>query len=153
MSIPLNRLALYICGWTLLVGCGPQGPDLGPFGLVSGSVSYQGKPISQGMITFQCPQSGQVATANLQSDGSYAMRLNDRDGLPLGDYRICIRPPLTVNQESDPSKMRRNNLYDPTVSKDIPMKYRYEHSSGLTATVEEGDNRFDFDLSRQKGTR
>ena len=68
----------------------------------------------------------------------------------LGKYKVCVRPPLTVKQETDPSKMRRNNLYDPTISKDIPMKYRNEGSSGMEATVVEGDNRFGFDLLRSE---
>ena len=105
------------------------------------------------MITFNCQQSGQVATANLEPDGSYAMRLNNRDGLPLGEYMVCIRPPLTVQQEGDPSKMHRNSLYDPSVSKDIPMRYRRESTSGLAAIVVKGDNQFNFDLSRKKNKK
>jgi hypothetical protein len=152
MSIQSNRLLLIVSGWILLLtGCGPQGPDLGPFGLVSGRVTYEGKPIALGMITFNSPQTGHVATADLEPDGSYTMRLNDRDGLPLGHYNICVRPPLTVQHETDPSKVRRNNLYAPTISKDIPMKYRFENSSGLEATVQEDENLFDFNLLRDKG--
>ncbi len=143
------QLKAFLLGLAILVlgGCGPQGPDLGPFGPVSGKVTYQGKPVAKGMITFSSPQSGQSATANLNSDGTYVMELNDRNGLPVGTYKICIRPPLTAKNETDPSKMRRNNLYDPEVSKDIPMKYRYESTSGLEETVVESENKFDFDMS------
>jgi hypothetical protein len=148
MSIQSKRLWLIVCGWILLLpGCGPQGPDLGPFGLVSGRVTYEGKPIAQGMITFNSPQTGHVATADLEPDGSYEMSLNKREGLPIGEYKVSIRPPLTAQHETDPSKMRRNNLYDPTLSKDIPMKYRYESSSGYTAIVVEGENVYDFNMS------
>ena len=152
MLSTVYRLLLFFSGcFSLLAGCGPQGPDLGPYGLVSGQITYQGTPISKGMITFHSHHSGQVATANLESDGSYSMKLAGRDGLPIGEYQICIRPPLTAQQGSDPSMRRRNNLYDPTISTDIPMKYRYESSSGLDAQVLEGDNRFDFDLLPDDG--
>jgi hypothetical protein len=148
MPILSHRLCLILCGWTFLLGCGSGGLDLGPFGLVSGTVTCEGEPISQGMVTFHCFESGQVATANLDQDGSYTMRLDDRDGLPVGEYKVCIRPPLTVQQEGKTNQRLRNNLYDPKISKDIPMKYRYENSSGLVETVQAGDNRFDFDLRK-----
>ena len=149
-----NRMPYFYCVSCLFlaqIGCGPQGPDLGPFGEVSGHVTHEGKPVSEGMITFSCSQSGQVSTANLQEDGSYVMNLNGRDGLPLGAYTVTVRPPLNVKVETDPSKMRRNNLYDPSVSVDIPMMYRYESSSGLSATVSAGANEFDFDLKKEGG--
>ncbi len=136
--------ALVLC---IQAGCGPEGPDLGPFGLVSGTVTSQGEPVKAGMITFNNPNSGQVATANLNSDGTYTMELEGREGLPIGDYNVAIRPPLKVNTESDPSLMRRNSIYDPNVSPEIPMRYRYESKSGLESKVLEGENRFDFDMT------
>ena len=118
---------------------------------MSGAVTFKDMPVSQAMITFNCPQTGHVATANLQLDGSYEMSLNNRKGLPIGEYMVSIRPPLTAQHEMDPSKMRRNNLYDPTLSKDIPMKYRYESSSGYTANVVEGKNVYDFKMLPDDG--
>ena len=131
----------------LLLGCGPKGPDLGPFGLVQGKVTYRGQPVTQGMITFNCPATGHVGTANLDDSGSYKMSLNGRDGLPLGDYVISIRPPLTAQSDAHPSQQVRNNLYDPSISIDIPMRYRYESSSGFKAQVTKGENNFDFEMT------
>lgn len=140
----LGAAAVVILG---AAGCGPQGPDLGPFGLVSGKVTYEGKPVAQGMVTFNAPATGHVGTANLEADGTFTMQFNGRPGLPVGEYQVSIRPPLTAKPSGNSAPASRNNLYDPNISKDIPMKYRYETSSGLVETVAEGENSFEFDLS------
>ena len=144
-----RKVGLVACGLAsvFLLGCGPGGPDLGPFGQVQGTVTFQGQSVTKGMITFNCPATGHVGTAEFDSEGSYKMSLNGREGLPLGDYVISIRPPLTAQNDVDPSKRVRNNLYDPSISRDIPMKYRYESSSGFKASVVEGENTFDFEMT------
>ena len=86
-----------------------------------------------------------MATATIQGDGSYTMRLGQREGLPLGDYKVYVRPPLPGSQEH----FRRRNVAAPAdsgTSTKIPEKYQFESSSGLTASVKSGENKFDFDL-------
>ena len=126
--------------------CSHPGPDLGPYGAVFGTVTFQGAPVAAGMITFNSPDSGQVATVDLGADGSYRMQLNGRDGLPVGKYLICVRPPLMTEDPDNPNRMHRNRLYDPLVSPDIPLPYRSEVTSDWKLVVAEGDNRLDLDM-------
>ena len=130
-----------------LFGCTDQGVDLGQFGRVSGRVTHHGIALQKGIITFNCPDSGQVATVDIQPDGTYVMKLGDREGLPLGKYKVSVRPPLARSQEH----FRRPGSAQPQDNVDsdyeIPVKFRFETSSRLTAAVEEGDNTFNFDLS------
>ena len=123
-----------------LCGCQESGIDLGEFGTVHGRVTYKGLTLNEGMITFNCPASGQVATADIQSDGTYAMNLGQREGIPLGDYQISIRPPLAKLRSRPGSQDSDED------SREIPEKYRFETSSGFSATVQSGDNEFDFNM-------
>ena len=128
------------------LGCDPQGPDLGPFGQVSGRVTHKNKPVTNATITFTCPKSGQVATADLQLDGTYTMRLNGREGLPVGKYLAYLLPDLVKMKKGETDFSRDRSPYNPDIAPEIAMKYRDESSSGFTAEVVEGKNRFDFDL-------
>jgi hypothetical protein len=128
-------------------GCGPQGPDLGPYGHVSGRITHQGNPVSQATITFTCPDSGQVATADLQPDGTYTMSHSGRKGLPVGKYYVYLLPNLPKLKEGETDFSRERSQYNPDVGPDIPMKFRDESNSGIVAMVEEGENRVDFDTS------
>ena len=130
---------------TSVAGCAESGIDLGDFATVSGRVTHAGAPLKEGLVTFNCPASGQVATAKIQPDGTYVMKLGERDGLPLGEYKVSIRPPLTRSQEH----FRRANVPKPNGDDggfEIPQKFRFETSSGLVRMVESGSNSFDFDL-------
>ena len=137
-------LALFV---SLLPGCGGGGIDLGPFGAVRGQVTYKGKPVTEGLITFNSPKSGQAAIVGLQADGTYRMQLGDRDGLPVGEYNVYVRPPR-------PDAKARAQMHDlnnsppskPKTYPNIPKRYRLETTSGLRAVVNEGDNTFDFKL-------
>jgi len=146
----VGKLCRIIAWSACLAGCGHQGVDLGPFGTVSGRVTYKGVPVEEGVITFHCPDSGQVANAGLSDDGRYRIKLEGRDGLPIGNYNVYIRPPLLDYKERArllfPDSGR---AYNPQEYPNIPMDYRFESSSGLKATVEEGENTFDFDMSNK----
>ncbi len=127
-------------------GC-RRGPDLGPFGDVSGKVTFTGKPVAEGAITFTSTGSGQSATIPLRPDGSYTARLGERDGLPVGEYRVYIRPPV-LTQEQRAAKHHQSAAGEgrPKTYPMIPQKYRSEATSELSVTVKEEDNVFGFDM-------
>lgn len=151
--IPSQRILclLFIPLCAACAGCGSDHLDLGPLGQVRGVVTHEGEPVTDGFITFNCRESGQVASSNLDSDGSFQMRLGKKAGLPVGQYRVSIRPPLHTNASKPAGKGKapsrtKNPTYDPDFRPDIPVKYRFETKSGLTAKVVEGNNQFAFDL-------
>ena len=133
---------------TILQGCGPTGPDLGPMGLVSGKVTRENSPITNATITFTNPKSGQVASANLQEDGTYTMSLAGRnDGMPVGKYLVYLLPDLAKLKEGETDYSRDRSPYNPDIAPEIAMKYRDETASGLVADVVEGENVFDYELT------
>jgi hypothetical protein len=60
-------LSLLLTLALVVAGCGSGGR-----GTVSGKVSYQGKPLTGGLVTFNNPGGvAKVVTAEIQGDGSY----------------------------------------------------------------------------------
>jgi len=87
-----------IVGWILLtpilvlvLGCGQEEPERTP---VRGRVTYKGTPLRGGTIVFAPDRdrggSGPIATASIQSDGTYVLRTGDANGVTPGWHRITI---------------------------------------------------------------
>lgn len=131
-------LVLLVVG---VAGCGEKGARLSP---VSGKVTFQGKPVAKGMIRFSSPQAAIDILANLQSDGTYSVRMARGAGLPKGTYKVAIMPP----QASAP--VGTMTLPPPPSCPDIPEKYRNPSTSGLTLTVKAGGSPFDIDMQPDK---
>ena len=77
----------------IVAGCGDSKPRRIA---VRGNVTYHGKPLGKGMVSFTRIGSGRrslnrPATGELQSDGSYAMRTFGQDeGVLPGEYMVTI---------------------------------------------------------------
>jgi hypothetical protein len=125
------------------LGCSDRLPRTIP---VEGQVTYRGKPVTQGSVTFMPADSAQgaalqPATGRLESDGSYRLRsYRQKDGVLPGKYAVSVaayrssRLPMTPGEKPDYS---------------VPEKYVSPQTSGLTATVPAdavGTLRFDFEL-------
>lgn len=121
-----------------LPGCG--GSDM-KIGAVSGKVTFRGQPVTEGTVSFINADAGAGAEAKLGTDGTYAVETPD-GGLPVGTYAVSITPPLYLD-DSDPKTPP--SWVEKKVA-NIPQKYRSHYKSGLTATVQEGDNDVPFDL-------
>lgn len=118
-----------------LAGCG-AGEEKGR---IAGKVTFQGQPVSEGIVVFRGAEKGVHVTAELQLDGSYTVATAKGVGLPPGTYQVCVCPPVihvptTVGGAAPKIKQYPN----------IPVKYRDTKTSGLTLTVELGDNPFDI---------
>jgi hypothetical protein len=122
-----------------LAGCS-RGPAVGE---VSGKVTFKGKPIVEGTITFINPTTGYAAEAGLQKDGSYVVETPE-GGLVVGEYLVMVNPLLyrdTSNPRTPPSPVERP-------APNIPQKYRNQGRTPLRATVQKGRNTFNFDMTR-----
>ncbi len=129
VSLMLLLLAL------TLVGCGAGEAK----GRIAGRVTFQGQPVSEGIVVFRGAEKSVHITAELRSDGSYTVATAKGVGLPPGTYQVCVCPPAihvptTVGGAAPKIKQYPN----------IPAKYRDIKTSGLTLTVELGDNPFDI---------
>jgi hypothetical protein len=134
-------LNLFVC-W-LVLGVGLAGCGSGEVrGRVVGNVTFQGKAVTEGIVTFSNDDKGVHMTTKLRPDGSYEIMTAKGAGLTLGTYRISVSPP--------PPELAPMGSTAPPAMKpypNIPKKYRDAGTSGLTLTVKQGENRFDIAMA------
>jgi hypothetical protein len=135
-------------------GCGSD-DGLGKRYPVSGTVTYNGKPLPKGSITFvpNDTKTSRAANGNIV-EGAYTLTTQSPDdGALPGQYKVTVtavevdlskasatakKSGMMINQ-ADIAKAKRTSL--------LPSKYMVPETSGLTATVKEETNRIDFTLS------
>jgi hypothetical protein len=134
------RICLLIGAWSLVLpiwaGCS-SGP---PSGKVRGKVTFKGKPVAEGLVTFINPKEGGAAEAYLNKDGTYAVQ----NPVVLGEYQVVITPLVEI-VDTDPGKTPPSPVEK--AAPDIPRKYRTPGATPLKATVKQGENEFPFDLT------
>jgi hypothetical protein len=102
---------------------GDTKPDAKGGKVVSGKVTFKGKPLAGGKIRFVPAKKSAAVEAEIQADGTYEAK-----GVPVGEARVVIQP-------SDKSVK-------------LPARYADAKTSGLTYEVKkEGDNYLDIDLN------
>jgi len=123
-------------GVLLFAGCGGGGSDT-PRGDVSGTVTYQGQPVTEGTVNFLSPETGRSASATLDAQGKFTVD----GGVEAGSHVVTITPPFVEvppgGDEPPP---------EPKEYANIPEKYRSDTTSDLTAEVKPGKNQFSFEL-------
>ena len=123
---------------TAPTGCGKSEV----LGKVSGKVTFQGEPVSKGLVLLANAEKGVHVMAELRGDGTFDVETADGFGLPPGTYQVAITPPrieFPIDPTGAPPVIREYP--------NIPAKYRDAATSGLTIAVEEGENRLDVDMS------
>ena len=138
MFAPL-RLRSTVCILLLtLTGCGEAGPETYP---VTGTISYQGKPLPLGAVMF-VSDAGPPASANIGEDGSYQLEAVD------GTHRVLViavppqqgRPDPNVDGGIDTTGF-------PRVKPLVPAKYNDYNTSGVVVEVKpQGENKIDIEL-------
>jgi hypothetical protein len=123
----------------LIAGCATDDPHPATVP-VQGKVTYEGKPVPKGTVTFQ-PEGGRPAVGEIQPDGTYRLgTFGDKDGAIPGIHKVMI-----LANTGDPTKMPSSPGYVPP--KDlIPKKYADLTTSKLEVTVSKDKTAYDFDL-------
>lgn len=119
----------------LIFGCGSPRDKVA--GKLAGQVTHHGgKPLTNAWISFHSPQEGTHGSAAIGADGKYRLE----GVLKAGSYQVRVTPPPVVDPAdgSPPPK--------PIENPDIPEKYREFNTSGLSVTVEPGENQFNVEL-------
>ena len=149
----MNRHTVYTVGLFVAagvltcLGCGPSRPATAP---VSGKVTYQGKPVAEGRITF-LPEHGRPAMGTLGVDGSYRLTtFKADDGAAPGKYKVTIDA-THVSGGAEPKSFQdeqrlMNSGNVPKVTRLVPEKFSRPETSTLTAEVKPGPNTINFDL-------
>ena len=125
----------------LALGCDAGGGRLAP---VRGRVTYKGLPLHTGTIVFTPDafrgNSGPLARAEIEPDGTYVLATRDNPGAAAGWHRVTV-----VAVEAAPGRSLAGPFAVPHSL--LPDRYRDPELSGLACEVKPGrENRFDFDL-------
>jgi len=124
LTLALTSGAIAFC-----CGCG-SGKQADPNrAAISGTVTYDGKPLPAGAVTFASAEGTLASTVSLDENGRYST-----DRAPLGPNQVTI----------DTSFIKYGN---PSKFVPIPAKYADPLQSGLTAEVKAGEETTaNFDL-------
>ncbi len=123
---------------------------------VSGTVTYNGSPLSGATVTFRPSQGAtQGGYATTDENGAFTLTTFETgDGAQVGSYLVMIKKQEVT--EGDPSY---GDPDSPNYGKEpppgaesktvdlIPTKYANTKTSGLSADVKESENTFSFDLT------
>lgn len=129
----------------IIPACGGSDPTM-PMGQVSGKVTYQGNPLTNGTVSFVSTESSRPnANSTISPDGTYNLHTqNFGSGAGLGDYDVMISSvnPKEYNTPL-PGTAALEKKAKPTT---LPKKYGDPKTSGLKETVKSGTNTINFDL-------
>lgn len=140
MLVKILRLTAF-AAVVVLLGCGGGGKyKLAP---VKGSVTYKGKPVPNGTVSFIPEGGGPTATGELQKDGTFVLKTEKSNGAVLGSHTVVI---AAMQDMGETLPEARNPLPPPIV----PEKYTNPATTDLKAKVEDKDNVFTFDLKDDK---
>ena len=136
----------------LLTGC-EQDDGMGRRYPASGIVTYQGKPVPKGTVTFvpEDARAGRVASGEFAEDGSFTLTTHVRgDGALPGRYRVTV-----ISQEVDRSRIPKvgpgmpllDRKHKVTARELVPRKYGSPTTTPLLEEVKPESNRFTFTLN------
>lgn len=154
----LNRWPLFLvvlCA--AMPGC--SGDTGGPvLAEVSGTVSYQGKPLAGANLTM-ISAGGHLSTGSTSSDGKFTMTTAGRPGVPLGKAKVGVVKVSVPTAKIDATSMKPEDMQkmqtagggkakDLESKSEIPEKYAQPDRSGFVADVvaDVKKNVFTFDL-------
>jgi len=120
----------------VLAGCGGSG-DATPSGTLTGKVTLNGQPFSEGQVSVYSPERGIGASAPLDAQGQFTIG----ERLPAGTYGVAVVPP------PEPPPQDENPASAPPVTSNIPQKYRDHQTSGITVEIKEGKNELEIQMT------
>jgi hypothetical protein len=112
----------------LLAGCG----GAGGLARVNGKVSYKGKAVTAGNITFSPldDKGGKFASGTVKSDGTFALTTNtEGDGAAIGKHKVTYAPGIPSLAEGKTLKPGESSPANPYAGL-VPVKKEVEVTSG-----------------------
>lgn len=138
-AVKFSALGLWALSLVVAAGCGGQGVD-GRYPL-SGTVTFQGKPLDKGTIEFSTSDRSQLTGATIEN-GKYSVPAEQ--GLKPGKYTVRISATEEAAAGGAPPPPGPENA-NQVAKERIPEAYNLD--SKITADVSEGGaNKFDFDI-------
>jgi hypothetical protein len=144
-------LLVLCCAGVLIAaaGCGSRQPQTFP---VSGQVSYKGKSVERGTVTFN-PIKGRPASGNIGPDGRYSLTtFKDGDGALPGRCRVTIDARRTIekNPANQPKSLEDEARMGAALAKAkvewlVPQQYARPDTTPLVdIEVKSGPNTIDL---------
>jgi hypothetical protein len=106
-------------------GCGQGSRSTG---IVTGTVRYQGKPVTAGFVNFLDSSRGMAGQAQMDDKGAFTLE----GDLEVGTYKVYLQPPLP--QQLPPGTVAEPAEYD------IPRRYQDPVQTPVTQEVKAGSN-------------
>jgi hypothetical protein len=125
-------------------GCRKEGPERV---ILSGTVTYKGKPVAEGTILFTPAANSQVPSAGASIvDGNY--KVDVHGGVPVGTHRISIQAYRSVPFTLPPGQPEPRNYSQGKLRQQYLPK-TYNANSQLVITIEPGSRAItkNFDLT------
>ena len=159
-----SLLLLAIPAVLIMASCGTEEDVFGKRYPVSGSVTYNGKPLEKGDISFVSEDlTKNFGAGGTIVDGKYTLSTGgDQDGAAAGKYKVTIKAKeesFTKAQEAFQKESGKDNAKLPphvtakaqaAAKSFIPAGYGDTRTTTLTAEVKQESNTIDFELSDAK---
>jgi hypothetical protein len=127
----LTCSVFFLLACVVFVGCtAPERPII-----VSGKVTFQGQPVTEGSVQLIDESTGRGAEVDLRPDGTYEASLF------AGNYQVAITPPYLVDRSGGIPNPKYKKV------KNIPTKYHSTATSGFSAVVSADNAAHDFALT------
>lgn len=125
-----------------LIGCGSSGP---PRAAISGTVTFEGEPVSQGTIAFLPTSDTKGASTGSEiKEGKYSIAAVS--GPTYGKYKVQIRWSKKTGKQIELGSPSPPGTMMDEVIEVIPAKYNTE--STLEREVKSAKEEFDFKLDK-----
>ena len=92
---------LVLVGLCVCVGCGRDAATIKGLVKVTGTVTYQSKPVDGATVTFSPVSGGRAAGGRTDAGGKFQLTtLNAGDGAPPGKYKVAVSKTENLGPES-----------------------------------------------------
>ncbi len=130
--------------WFLLLsaaGCGDGAP---PIGLVTGKVTYKGKPVSAATVSF-LPSNGRPSWGITDADGNYKLHWDeDHDGAEVDNHKITIA--FVPGSPGEEAARATGKAVIPADQREITAKFGNFETTTLQRDVKKGTQVIDLVL-------
>jgi hypothetical protein len=116
-------------------GCGR------PTGSVSGKVTYQGKPLTSGLVIFVDKDGFVSQPAGIEIDGTYVAQ-----GVYVGPTKVCVETHPLSGGDGGAAVMKDGKEVPRPRYVPLPAKYKDAKQTDLGLDVKPGANVFDIEL-------
>ncbi len=150
--LPTFASEAFLCFGLLMLsisaGCGGSGnlkpAPSGPKGTVTGTVRYEGKPVTKGILNLDGGK-GYLVTSEITEDGTYELKTVHGKSVPVGKYTVAVIPPIDPAAPTSPEEMAKLRSA-PKPKAELPEKFYSNRTSGVTIEIVEGAQELDIDL-------